>query len=462
MTRRFLLVLLLASSPALADETLVSQGPPEKKLDIVFLGDGYTAAELPLYQDDVRLFTDHLFSQPPFSDHKDLFNVHRVDVASPQSGTDDACAGTAVSTALDTGFYATGADCRLLYTYSGAKVYQAAARAPGYDPGAGLIVVIVNSTRYGGAAAAGGYAVVSRGPLGPESMAHELGHSFGLLADEYVQAGKSYAGGEPVQPNVTIERNPALLKWARWLSPATPIPTAMLLSDVPGLYEGAMNFAAGIFRPTHDSKMRSLNRPYESVNAAILTERMDALLPPSVTLLSPGPAVLAPAVVEVSARGEDGIEVSRMEFWVDGREAMPAVAGKGRAWEARWSWDASAWPAGPHALTVKAVDRAGNTATSTVMVTVGDSSSVPPPAETARSGGRPLFLSPGLRDGLNDDMDFGEDVISVAVYDVLGRRVYTAEGNSPWDAGAAASGVYVARMTKRDGSKADRALLVIR
>ena len=451
----------LTVSAASADETLLSNGSPDKKLDLVFLGDGYTEPELSLYRDDVRRFTDHLFSQPPFSEHQDLFNVHRVDIVSPQSGTDDSCAGTSVTTALDAGFFATGTDCRLLYTYSGAKVYQAASRAPGYDPGAGLVVVIVNSVKYGGAASAGGYAVVNRGPSGPEAMAHELGHSFGLLADEYDQAGRTYTSGEPSQPNVTIERNLSLLKWARWIAAATPIPTtALSIQDVPGLYEGAMNFAAGIFRPTFDSKMRTLNRPYERVNAGLLTERMDALLPPTIEILSPAPGLLASQRVSVSGRGEDGVDLARMELWLDGKEILPSVAGKGPRWEARWEWDASSLSPGPHTMSVRALDRAGNTAMQTQVVVIGNPD--PPAAMAEDRSGRPLLLSPGLRDGMNDDVDFGEDAVEVSVFNASGHLVHSGAGNAPWNAGEASSGMYVARVTRRDGSKTDRALLVIR
>jgi IgA Peptidase M64/Bacterial Ig-like domain len=250
--------------------TIINNGSVASRVDIVFLGDGYTSAELPTYEADVRRFTDHLFTQAPFSQYADFFNVHRVDLASNQSGTDDTCAGTSVDTALDTGFQPTRSDCRLLWTDSADKVYAAAAGAPSAD----VIAVLVNTTTYGGAGAYGGYALSYRGDFGPEVLAHELGHSFGLLADEYVEGGTDYSGGEPSQPNVTTRTERGLIKWTDWIAPSTPLPTTSSGPDFPGLYEGALYAQRGIYRPTYDSKMRSLNRPFDRVNSALLVRRI--------------------------------------------------------------------------------------------------------------------------------------------------------------------------------------------
>jgi hypothetical protein len=457
--RRFALALaLLLPAAAAADETLVSSGPPDEKLDLVFLGDGYTAAEQNLFRDDVRRFTDHLFSQPPFSTYKDLFNVHRVDVASSQSGADDECAGVSATTAFDTGYRQSGGDCRLLFTASPAKVYAAAARAPGYDPGSGLVAVIVNSTAYGGAATAGGCVVVYRGDSGPEALAHELGHSFGLLADEYEQPGRIYAGGEPSFPNVTIQTDRSLLKWARWISPATPLPTAAP-SMGPGLYEGGLVYQYGVFRPTFDSKMRSLNRPYDAVNEALLKARMDAWLPPSVAMTSPAAGARVSGRVTVSARGQDGVGLSRLEFLLDGRTAGGSAVTDRSSAEASWEWDSSGVGAGPHALTVRAVDTAGNATDRTAAVIVDGSGAVTPPSASVR---RLLVLSPGLKDGVNDETSVDAEAEEVTIFDMAGRVVYAAPGGAAWDGEGTESGVYVARTKRTDGTTAYRTLMIVR
>jgi len=51
-----------------------------------------------------------------------------------------------------------------------------------------------------------------------------------------------------------------------WIETATPIPTNTTAPGVPGLYEGAKYCAAGLYRPTYNSKMRTLGPPYEQIN----------------------------------------------------------------------------------------------------------------------------------------------------------------------------------------------------
>ena len=89
---------LPAAAPATT--TIVNNGDVTSHVDVAFVGDGYTSSELPTYQADVQRFTDHLFSQAPFSHYQDFFNVHRVDLVSNESGTDNNCTGTYVDTAL--------------------------------------------------------------------------------------------------------------------------------------------------------------------------------------------------------------------------------------------------------------------------------------------------------------------------------------------------------------------------
>lgn len=82
--------LLHAAPAALAEpvETIVGNGPSTHRVDIVVMGDGYTASELAKYRSDVQAFVDALFAVEPFKEYRSYFNVHRVDVTSNQSGAD--------------------------------------------------------------------------------------------------------------------------------------------------------------------------------------------------------------------------------------------------------------------------------------------------------------------------------------------------------------------------------------
>ena len=70
------------------------------------------------------------------------------------------------------------------------------------------------------------------------------------------------------------------IKWNQWIDAATPVPTFSTVNGVPGLYEGAAYCDTGLYRPTFDSKMRSLNRPFEAINTEQLLKRIYNLVDP--------------------------------------------------------------------------------------------------------------------------------------------------------------------------------------
>jgi hypothetical protein len=65
---------------------------------------------------------------------------------------------------------------------------------------------------------------------------------------------------------------------------------------------------------------------------------------------------------------------------------------------------------------------------------------------------------------VNDSLDFGSDAASVEVLDASGRRVHA--GGSSWDGRIggrpAPGGLYVARVSGRDGSVRHQKILVVR
>src|SRR5678815_1139409 len=105
---------------------------------------------------------------------------------------------------------------------------------------------------------------------------HELGHSFGLLADEYGGPPPPVCNNsfEPSAANATKATDRSLIKWNHWIDASTPIPTLTALDGVPGLYEGAVYCDTGLYRPTFGSKMRFLGRPYEQINTEQLIRRI--------------------------------------------------------------------------------------------------------------------------------------------------------------------------------------------
>jgi len=93
----------------------------------------------------------------------------------------------------------------------------------------------------------------------PNVAVHELGHSFGVLGDEYNLAGDPCLKNEPRVPlpvNIAEGGSGDSFKWDRWFMGPTPVPTPdEAKAQYPvGAYQGAYN-CPELFRPAHTCKM---------------------------------------------------------------------------------------------------------------------------------------------------------------------------------------------------------------
>ena len=61
-------------------------GPPEDRLNLIILGDGYTAEEMQQFRDDVDKHLNVQWSIEPFRSYRDYFNVYMIEVVSGVSG----------------------------------------------------------------------------------------------------------------------------------------------------------------------------------------------------------------------------------------------------------------------------------------------------------------------------------------------------------------------------------------
>jgi len=106
-------------------------------------------------------------------------------------------------------------------------------------------------------------------------LIHELGHSIGNLADEYIYdnagGGPSY---EPTEVNITTVTDPAVAKWAEFINGSPHVPTPVWY-DGYGLFEGASFYSYGAYRPTCYSMMRSTSYPFFKVNSKRLSEVLE-------------------------------------------------------------------------------------------------------------------------------------------------------------------------------------------
>jgi hypothetical protein len=59
--------------------SVMKNGEPQDKVDLLLMGDGYTAAEMEKWHRDARRTTDILFAASPFKERRHDFNVWAVD-----------------------------------------------------------------------------------------------------------------------------------------------------------------------------------------------------------------------------------------------------------------------------------------------------------------------------------------------------------------------------------------------
>jgi hypothetical protein len=237
---------------------IYTAGDPETSVDLAFIAEGYKADEMPKFREDVKKMADILFTEPPFSDYRNKFNIWAVEAVSAESGTDIPGERSYVNTALNSSFYTFDLD-RYLTTQDIKSVNDYAALVP-HDN----IVVLINSTKYGGGGVYNYYSGTTVGHgFSPQVFIHEFGHGFAGLADEYYSSTVAYEefyplNVEPWEPNITTMVN-FDSKWKKMIAKETPLPTPALekYKDITGLFEGGGYSAKGIFRPEMDCRMKS-------------------------------------------------------------------------------------------------------------------------------------------------------------------------------------------------------------
>lgn len=251
-----LLFIDISNAQVFSVDTLMRNGERNNRVNLVYLSDGYTAAEITNYIGNATAINNALFLQTPFAQYKNFFNVYAIKVPSAQSGavhpgtaSDEGSSG-GQPVANPTIYFNSTFDYfsihRLLVPQNAGLVYSVlASNLPDFDQA----FIIVNSPYYGGSG--GNFATSSVHSSAAEIAIHEIGHSFANLADEY-WAGDFYAAEKH---NMTQNTNPATVRWANWYG----------LNNI-GIYaHGSSGTAAVWFRPHQQCKMRYLGYPFCSV-----------------------------------------------------------------------------------------------------------------------------------------------------------------------------------------------------
>lgn len=201
---------------------VVENGAPRDKVDLLLMGDGYTAAEMRKWHEDARRLAEILFSQPPFRERRADFNVWAADTPSEVSGVSRPSDGVHRRSALGAAYDAFGSE-RYVLDLDNKAVRDAASAAP-YE----FIEIAVNDRKYGGGGIHNLYATVAAdNAFTPYVFVHEFGHHFAGLADEYYTSAVAYeSGGERPEPwELNATADPQAAKWRDLIAPGTPLPT---------------------------------------------------------------------------------------------------------------------------------------------------------------------------------------------------------------------------------------------
>ena len=264
----------------------LESGPPETRVDVLFVGDGYQRRHLTRsgkYWRDVGRYAKRLFQDAPFTWCKKMFNVRALFLESKDAG----CIGSSKVENPQTTLKSKFSGGRFLGFGDPAALKACLEEAGPVD----IVFVMVNTERYGGGGTVLRSIKVRGRPLPAPTFAardtqsflvavHELGHSFAGLADEYVEQGKDSRYPLPKgdkdlrQANVTLARHidpgsfetvAATAKWKHFL-------TLRGAKRWTWAYEGGYYRDRGVFRPFPRCRMNVLADPFCPVCAEALAK----------------------------------------------------------------------------------------------------------------------------------------------------------------------------------------------
>ncbi|MDD3034261.1 MAG: leucine-rich repeat protein [Bacteroidales bacterium] len=252
-------------------------------IDLVFMGDGYTAADIVAgkYVTDINTAVSHYFDVEPYRSYREYFNIYMVYAFSQESGITDL--ENNVNTKFNTKFLS-ASGTRMTTNSSLCNAY--AQKVPLVDYTKSNIILIANSNRYAGTCCMNSngsfVAICPLSPLGyPYDfrgiIQHEAcGHGFGQLADEYV----NYTGEIPLSE---VNNLRALQGYGMYLNvDATDDRSAVLwkhfFSDPQyayvGTYEGGYYYEKGVWRAENGSLMINNIRYINAPSREIIVKRI--------------------------------------------------------------------------------------------------------------------------------------------------------------------------------------------
>jgi hypothetical protein len=470
----FLVVLAMAMPAAhgvaaqVQVKQLLENGPAHARINIVFLAEGYTVGEFGQFDADAQWMLDHLLSTEPYRSYRDHFNAFAIAVASNQSGSDHPSKGIYRDTYFNSSFDSFG-HARLITippnNFDGSYANgqgRVDAILRNHMPEFDIVIMLVNDPAYGGSG--GRISISSVNSAAREIVVHEVGHTFGLLADEYSSA---YPGWVPREfPNATAHTSRGSIPWRDWIASITPIPTPAWAgySGVVGLFEGAQYHTSGWYRPKETCKMNVLGVDFCEVCREAHVHAIYNLLDP-VESFEPADNTVSASTGDSLMFRVDLIEpvthALSVRWLVDGQE----VDASGPTLVLPPGYLA----AGSYVVAVDISDETGMVRRTDFLPRLQTSltwflavaTSIDDGPETRR-----FVLDAPYPNPASNHVSFSFSMPSaatanLAVYDMLGRRIatladgYFTEGRHSvsFETGELAPGVYVARLTGQEGAR---------
>ena len=251
---------------------LHESGDPATKLDLLILGDGYTARERAKFERDAKRLTTTLLATSPFKERARDINIWGLVPAAAQSGISRPSQHIYRRSPIGAMYDAFDSE-RYVLTFDNKAFRDVAANAP-YD----AVEILVNSATYGGGGIFGLYSTVAADSVwAPYIFVHEFGHHIAGLADEYYTSDVAYLPAadrvEPWEPNATALLDPSALKWKDLLTPGVAIPTPWPKEEFEAYTKEIQEKRRAIRAANRpESEMDALFRDEEKRDTALLNE----------------------------------------------------------------------------------------------------------------------------------------------------------------------------------------------
>ena len=265
---------------------LIKDKAIDKGVDIVVMGDGFTEADLMngTYQNVMKTAVEALFEIQPYKAYRNYFNVYIVGAVSLERGISDI--GITKRTKFEAAYTDEEPDTGM--TMNRDRCQEYAKRTPIAGINSTLIILVTNSTRYGGTCyfSSAGWAIAIC-PMSTSSYPYDFtsivrheagGHGFAKLADEYLSAETAatrnredvaHWHGYGYYANVDLTGDPAKVLWKSFIGEPK--------YNMVGTFEGAYYFDTGVWRSEQGSCMINNISYFNAPSRAAIVKRIYAL-----------------------------------------------------------------------------------------------------------------------------------------------------------------------------------------